>query len=190
MFNKNFEYFTKQQKSALCHSVKSFVKKNFENLNCLTESIGYQEFSDVEELQNFHIQKNNLYEKFLENEQYYLNIGVSRLYFIKEYLDNENFIRELKFYFDECLKYYEYQRKLEPLKQAQKIFAREQRQKAKEFQMSKEAPTKRQLSYYKNLCKKYNKEPIILENASKLDLKNAIKEIKETLEIGNEYKTD
>ena len=111
MLNKNFDYLTKQQKSALCHSVKSFVKKNFGN--------------------------DELMAKFLEDERYYIKVEASRLYFIKEYLDNERFLKELRFYFDECLKYYEYQL-----------------------------------------------EQIPLENASKLDLRNVIREIK------NEYQTD
>lgn len=158
MQNKNFDYLTKQQKSALCHSIKSFVKKNFGT--------------------------NNLLENFLDDEKYYIEIEASRLYFIKDYLEDEKFLKELKFYFDECLRYYEYQQKLEPLKQAQKEFAKEQRKKSREFKMSREVPTKRQLSYYKSLCEKYELEQIPLENTSKLDLRNAIRDIK------NEYQTD
>ena len=166
-----FDYLTKQQKSALCHSVKSFVKKKL-GQDCHSETMGSgSESYDLMFL-------------FLENETYYIEIDASRLYFIKEFLEDEKFLKELKFYFDECLRYYEYQKKLEPIKQAQKEFAKEQRKKAKEFKMSREAPTKRQLSYYKNLCKKYEFEQIDLENASKLDLRNAIRDIK------NEHQAD
>ena len=49
--------------------------------------------------------------------------------------------------------------------------------------MSKEPPTKKQLSYYKSLCKKYNIEKKE-EEFSKLDLKKMIEE------IVNEHKTN
>lgn len=171
MLNKYFDYLTKQQKSALCHSVKYFVKKKLgQDCHSETTESGSESYS--------------LMSLFLENETYYIEMNASRLYFIKEFLEDEKFLKELKFYFDECLRYYEYQQKLEPLKQAQKEFAKEQRKKAREYKMSKEAPTKRQLSYYKSLCKKYELEQIPLENTSKLDLRNAIREIK------NEHQTD
>ncbi|MBR1753735.1 hypothetical protein IJ732_02775 [bacterium] len=158
MLNNLFPYFSKQQKSALCHSIKSFVKKN--------------------------IEKNDLFNLFIEQELYYLEIDSSRLLFIKNYLNDEKFLKELKLYFAQCLRYYDYQKKLEPFKQAQKIVAKEQRKKISEYKMSKEPPTKRQLSYYKSLCKKYEIEMLAAESLSKLDLRNMISEIK------NEHQTD
>ncbi len=46
--------------------------------------------------------------------------------------------------------------------------------------MSKQHPTKAQISYLKSLCKKYSLEfPLNEEEASRLDYKNAISEILE-----------
>lgn len=155
MLNKNnlFVNFTKQQKSSLFHSIKSFVKKNLEHSNIL--------------------------ETFLEQENYYLKIGASRLSFIEEYLEDSTFLKELRLYFEECLRYYNYQKEMSPYKEAQKEYLKKQRRIAKDFKMSKEPPTKKQLAYYKSLCKKYNLECNNTESLSKLDLKNMIKEIKE-----------
>ena len=153
-----FPQFTKQQKSALCHSVKSYVKKNLE--------------------------KSDLVDVFLEDELYYIKMGSSRLYFIEEYLEDSMFLRELRFYFNDCIKYYEYQKSLEPIKQAQKEFAKQQRKKAQEFKMSKEPPTKRQLFYYKSLCKKYGLDKMDTETLSKLELRDLIDGIL------NEYQRD
>jgi hypothetical protein len=150
-----FNYFSKQQKSALCHSIKSYVKKN--------------------------IDKDNLVDLYLEDEEYYIELDSSRVYFIKEYLEDTQFLKDLNSYFYECQKYYEYQKKLEPYKQQQKEFAKEQRKKARDFKRSKEPPTKKQISYYKALCQKYNIELKDLTNLSKLDLINLISGIK------NEY---
>ena len=61
----------------------------------------------------------------------------------------------------------------------QKAIAKEQRKKANEFKMSKEKPTKKQIYYYEQLCKKYNIEKQNTENASRLDMKNRISEILE-----------
>lgn len=160
MFSKNFLFnqFTKQQKSALCHSVKSFVKKNFD--------------------------KPDLLENFIDNEKYYIVINSSRLSFIGEYLEDDSFLKDLKAYFNECIRYYNYQKELEPIKQVQKQIAKEQRKKAQEFKMSKEPPTKKQISFYKSLCKKYDIEQKDIQELSKLDLRNLIREIKD------EHQTD
>ena len=153
-----FNQLTKQQKSSLCHSIKSFVKKNINN--------------------------SDLFQNFIENELYYIEIGASRLQFLKPLFDNEYFLKELNFYINESVKYYEYQKSLEPFKLAQKEFAKTQRKKTQEFKMSKEPPTKRQISFYKALCKKYNIELQDLQTLSKLDLRNLIRDIK------NEHQTD
>jgi len=160
MFNKNaiFNQFTKQQKSALCHSIKTFVKKNLDKSDILT--------------------------CFIENETYYIEINASRLHFMEQYLEDTHFIRDLRMYIDDCVRYYNYQKSLEPFKNVQKELLKEQRKKAQEFKMSKEAPTKRQISYYSSLCKKYNLKPKDLKDLSKLDLRNMIREIKD------EHQTD
>ena len=149
---------SKQQKSSLIRSVKIFVKSNPD--------------------------KQNLFENFIDNETYYFNTGCSRLSFIQEFIEDSTFIKNLKTVFNEAIRYYNYQKELEPIKEAQKEFAKIQRKKAQDYKMSKETPTLKQIKYYKALCKKYNLKQEDLEDKSKLDLKNLI------AEITNEYNTD
>lgn len=59
--------------------------------------------------------------------------------------------------------------------------------------MSKEPPTKKQLSYYKSLCKRYNIErKENTEDLSKLDLRNEIERIinEKTLADTEKYSED
>ena len=154
MLNNNiFSQFSKNQKSALCHSLKIFVKNNPD------------------------LSVDLLLSNFLDNENYYIEMNSSRLSFIKDFLNDSNFIKELKFYLVRCSKYYEHQKSLEPLKQAMKEKEREKRKFLKELKMSKEAPTKRQIYYYKSLCKKLSIEAKNTDDLSKLDLRNLIKEM-------------
>jgi len=140
---------TKSQKSALCNHLRALVKA-------------------------VNVEADNLLQKFLDDEKYYLEINSSRFEFLKEAL----------LYLKECKKHYDYKKAQEPLKQAQKEFDKKKRKFLQEIKMSKEKPTKKQLSYYKSLCKKYNIDKQETEELSKLDLKKMIEE------IVNEYKRD
>lgn len=151
--NKIFFEFTKTQKSAICNFLKNLTKK-------------FPDF-EVEEL----------LQKFLEDEKYYLQMNVSRFEFLKDFIEDENFIYEARLYLKECKKYYEYKKSQLPLIEEQKEFKKKKRKFFQELKMSKELPTKKQLSYYKSLCKKYNMEMGNLEDLSKLELKKAIEEI-------------
>ncbi len=154
-----FSGFTKPQKSALCNHLRALTKAA-------------------------NVEAENLLQKFLEDEKYYLEINASRFEFLKDYIENENFLKETLLYLKECKKYYDYKKSQEPLKQAQKEFDRKKRKFLQEVKMSKENPTKKQLSYYKSLCKKYNIEKKETQKLSKLDLRNLIEEILD------EYKRD
>lgn len=158
--NKIFLEFSKTQKSALCNYIRALVKK----------------------LPDFGLDE--ILNKFLEDEKYYLEIDSSRFEFLKGFLDEEQFISELKLYIKECKKYYDYKKSQAPIIQAQKDFEKKKRKFLQEVKMSKELPTKKQLSYYKSLCKRYNIEKKDTNELSKLDLKNAIEEILD------EHKTD
>lgn len=160
--NRIFLEFTKTQKSALCNFLRAFVKK-------------LHEFS-VEKILN----------KFVEDEKYYLEINSSRLEFLKDFIDDEKFIAETKLYINECKKYYDYKKTQAPLIQAQKEFEKKKRKFLQEVKMSKEAPTQKQLYYYKTLCKRYNinEADKNLNNLSRLNLKNLIDGIL------NEHKTN
>uniref|UniRef100_UPI004028609F hypothetical protein n=1 Tax=Candidatus Stercorousia sp. TaxID=3048886 RepID=UPI004028609F len=142
---------TKTQKSALCNFLRALVKK-------------FPQMS-VEDI----------YDKFVEDERYYLEINNPHFEFLEDYLDNDKFMEESILYLKECRKYYDYKKKQEPIIQAQKEFEKKKREFLKEVKMSKEAPTKKQLYYYDRLCKKYNIEK--KELTSKLDARDEIDKI-------------
>lgn len=155
--SKIFLGFTKTQKSALCSFLRALVKKGVNG----SPTQGVEEILD----------------KFIYDEKYYLEINSSRFEFLKDFLDDENFIKETRLYLQECKKYYDYKKSQAPLIQAQKDFDKQKRKFLQEVKMSKEASTKKQIYYYKTLCKRYNIEMKDTKELSKLDLRNLIDEI-------------
>lgn len=158
--NRIFLELSKTQKSALCNSLRSLVKK-------LPE-----------------LSTDEILGKFIEDEEYYLEINSSRFEFLKDLLNEDKFISQTKLYIKECKKYYDYKKSQEPLMQAQKEFEKEKRKFLQEVKMSKEDPTKKQLYYYEQLCKKYNIDKKDTNELSKKDLRDLIEE------IINEHKRD
>lgn len=156
--NQIYQEMTKTQKSALCNFLRALVKKS-------------PQFS-----------VDDILDKFLEDEKYYLEINNPHFEFLQNYLDDNKFLDETLLYLEECRKYYDYKKKQEPLIQAQKEFEKKKRNFLKEVKMSKETPTKKQLYYYDRLCKKYNIEK--KELTSKLEARNEIESIL------NEYSRD
>ena len=142
---------TKNQKSALCNFLRALVKKSPE------------------------LSVDEIFEKFIDDERYYLEINASRFEFLADIIDDEKFIADTKLFLKECRKYYDYKKKQEPIIQANKEFEKKKRKFLQEVKMSKELPTKKQLYYYEKLCKKYNLEK--KELASKLDARNEIDRI-------------
>lgn len=142
---------TKTQKSALCNFLRALIKKSPQ--------------MSVEDI----------YDKFVEDERYYLEINNPHFEFLEDYLDSDKFMEESILYLKECRKYYDYKKKQEPIIQAQKEFEKKKREFLKEVKMSKEAPTKKQLYYYDRLCKKYNIEK--KELTSKLEARDEIDKI-------------
>lgn len=150
---------SKTQKSALCNYLRALVKK----------------LPDLD--------VDGVLKKFIEDERYYLQIKSSRFEFLAECLNDDKFISDAKLFIKECVKYYDYKKSQAPIIQAQKEYDKKKRKFLQEVKMSKELPTKKQISYYKSLCKRYNGEED-LDGLSKLDLRNKIDEIL------NEHKTD
>lgn len=144
---------TKTQKSALCNFLRALVKKS----------------SDLS--------SNEIFEKFIEDERYYLNINNPHFEFLEDLLEDEQFLSDTNAYIKECCKFYNYKKKQEPIIQAQKEYERKKRAFLREVKMSKELPTKKQLYYYERLCKKYDIEPI--ELTSKLQARDVIDKILE-----------
>ena len=149
---------TKTQKSALCNFLRALVKKSPEM--CMEDIL----------------------DKFIDDEKYYLEINNPHFEFLQNYLDDDKFIEETMLYLRECRKYYDYKKKQEPLIQAQKEYEKKKRAFLREVKMSKEQPTKKQLYYYDRLCKKYNIEK--KELTSKLEARDEIERIL------NEYSRD
>lgn len=158
--NKIFLQLTKTQKSAICNFLRALTKKS--------PNLGVDEVLD----------------KFVEDEKYYLAINSSRFEFLEDFIYDEKFISEAKLYIKECRKYYDYKKSQEPIIQAQKEFEKKKRKFLQEVQMSKEPPTKKQISYYNSLCKRHNLEKADTKECSKLDLRNMIDG------MVNERKTD
>ncbi|MDD3437161.1 MAG: hypothetical protein PHC64_08435, partial [Candidatus Gastranaerophilales bacterium] len=98
-------------------------------------------------------------QKFLDDEKYYLEINSSRFEFLREIIDDEQFISDVELFIKECKKYYDYKKSQAPLIQAQKEFDKKKRNILQEVKMSKEFPTKKQLFYYNNLCERYHIQP-------------------------------
>lgn len=148
-----FLYLTPRQKSMLLNTLKAYCS-NFKNLNS-------------EELTN----------KFLEDEKYYLDIKNPHFEFVKKYLKDDKFYRETVKFFDFCLFELEQKEKMKPYLEKQKELMKVQRKKASEFKMSKQKPTKKQLLYYDKLTKAYRLDKKDVSAATKLDLRDWIKEI-------------
>ena len=151
--NRIYLNFDKTQKSGVCNFLRAIVKQN-PGFSC-------------EEILN----------KFLEDEKYYLEINASRFPFLKDIIDDNDFLKDTEAYIKECIKYYEYKEKQRPIIEANREFEKKKRKFLQEVKMSKEKPTKKQLYYYDKLCKKYSVEKKNPDNLSKLDLRNEIEKI-------------
>ena len=146
-----YQNLTKNQKSALCNYLRALVKKS--------------ECQNIEEI----------WQKFVEDEKYYLELNCSRFEFLSEILYEDWFKYDTIKYLNECKKYYDYKEKQKPIIEANKEYEKKKREFLREIKMSKEPPTKKQLYYYEKLCKKYNLEKKGL--TSKLEAKNEIDKI-------------
>ena len=153
--NSLFLYLTPRQKSQLLGTLKAYFKK-FPKLS--SEETAF---------------------KFLEDEKYYLDINNPHFEFVGDYLDDDNFLKDLKKFFD-FLQYENKQKELmKPYMDKQKELAKIQRKKAQEFKMSKLKPTKKQLFYYDKITKAHHVEKKDVSNASRLDVRNWIMELLE-----------
>ncbi len=148
-----FLYLTPRQKSQILGTLKSYFKK-FSSL-CIDE----------------------LSDKFLEDEKYYIEIGNPHFEFIKDYFDNDEFYKDIKKFFKYCEFEAEQKAKMEPYLQKQKELAKLARKKANDYKMSKLKPTKKQLNYYDKITKAHGIEKKDIQNATRLDLRNWIMEI-------------
>lgn len=142
---------SKTQKSALCNFLRALVKKSPD------------------------LSVDEIMQKFIDDEKYYLEINNSRFEFLEDLLNDKQFLSDTDRYLKECRKYYDYKKSQEPIIRAQKEFEKKKRAFLHEVKMSKEPPTKKQLYYYDKLCKKYSLEK--KELSSKLEARDEIDKI-------------
>ena len=159
--NRIYLDFDKTQKSGICNYIRSLVK------------------------QNMGLSSEEVLDKFVEDEKYYLELNASRFPFLSDYIETEAFLNDTEAYIKECKKYYEYKEKQRPIIEANKEFEKKKRKFLQEVKMSKELPTKKQLYYYDRLCKRYSIEKKGVEDLSKLDLRNEIDRILNEYSIDN-----
>ena len=127
--------------------------------------------------QNLDKSVDDIFEKFIEDEEYYIELSVSKFEFLADVIYEKWFEDDTKLYLKECKKYYEYKKAQAPIIAANKEFEKKKRKFLQEVKMSKDKPTKKQLYYYEKLCKRYNIDGIDVATASRLDLKNEIARI-------------
>ena len=142
---------TKNQKASLCNYLRALVKKS-QNLSA-----------------------DEIWENFVTDEKYYLELECSKFEFLSEKLDDDNFKTDTLKYLIECKKYYDYKEKQRPIIEANKEYEKKKRKFLQEVKMSKTPPTKKQLYYYDRLCKKYNLDKV--ELSSKLEARDIIDKI-------------
>ena len=145
--------FDKTQKSGICNYLRALVKQNLA-LTC-----------------------SEIFDKFIEDEKYYLELGASRFPFLKDIINDEDFIKDTESYIKECKRYYEYKESQRPFIEKQKEFEKQKRKFLQEVKMAKDKPTQKQIYYYDKLCKRYSIEQKNIEELSKLDIKNEIERI-------------
>lgn len=162
--NRIYLNLDKTQKSGICNYIRAIVK------------------------QNANFEANEIFDKFMEDEKYYLELNASRFPFLNDLIDDEKFQNDTKEYIKECIKYYTYKEKQKPIIEAQKAFEKKRRKYLQEVKMSKEAPTKKQIYYYDKLCKRYSIDKKSVEDLSKLDLRDEIERILN--EHSENYKID
>ena len=148
--NSVFLYLTSRQRSQLVSFLRSFVKKH-KNLN-----------------------ENELLNRFIEEENYYNNVGLPHFEFALENFLNDEFLNDVKKFFSYVFWEIEQKEAQKPILEHQKAMQKEARKRANDFKMSKMKPTKKQLWYYQKICKAHNVPQKQLEGATRLDLRNWI----------------
>ena len=151
--NVIFQSLTPRQKSALFSYLKSFVKKH----SNLTK----------EEIKN----------KFIEDETYYFEINNPHFEFLIEAFENDEFLRDIDKYTEYLLFEIKEKEKLAPLNEKQKQMEKEKRKRIRDYKLSKLKPTKKQLYYYEKISKAHNVKMHDTKDATRLDLRNWIMEL-------------
>ena len=149
--NRIFLDLTKNQKADFLSFVKIFTK-NYKA--CDEQSIFYN---------------------LLDELEYYKELGQGKFDYID--VNNEQHLEYIRAYISACKKYFEYKEAQKPLYEAQKRIQKEIKARILDAKQKKEPPTKKQISYYKSLCKRHNETPKDIETLSKYDIKLEIQRL-------------
>lgn len=149
--NSIFLELTKNQKADFLAFVKIFTK-NHTNLDA----------------------QNILY-NLLDELEYYRKLGQGKFEYID--INAEKNIEDIKKYITACKKYFEYKASLKPIYEENKRIQKEIKAKILDAKQKKEPPTKKQISYYKSLCKRHSEPQKSIEELSKYDVKIEIQRI-------------
>lgn len=144
---------TKNQKSDFLSFVKIYVK-NYKD--CDVESIYYNLLDELEYFSGF------------EPPRY-------------DYIDlsNQKHLDDIRKYVEACKKYLDYKASLKPIYEEQKRIQKEIRARILDSKQQKESPTKKQVSYYKSLCKAKGEPVENIDLMSKYDIKIKIQRLVE-----------
>ena len=160
--NSVFLYLTPRQRSQLVSFLRSFAKKHPK------------------------LSKDELLDKFIEEENYYNDVGNVHFEFALENFSNDEFLEDIKKFFEYIFWENKQKEAQKPLIEKQKAIQKEARKRANDFKMSKLKPTKKQLWYYEKVARAHNVAQKPLEGATRLDLRNWIMEIIEPKGKGEE----
>lgn len=160
--NSVFLYLTPRQRSQLVSFLRSFAKKHPK------------------------LSKDELLDKFIEEENYYHDVGNAHFEFALENFSNDEFLEDIKKFFEYIFWENKQKEAQKPLIEKQKAIQKEARKRANDFKMSKLKPTKKQLWYYEKVARAHNVAQKPLEGATRLDLRNWIMEIIEPNGKGEE----
>ncbi len=149
--NRIFLDLTKNQKSDFLSFVKIYTKNYIE---CDEQSIFYNILDEIE---------------------YYHELGQGKFNYID--INEQKHMDDIKLYIKACKKYYEYKASQRPIYEEQKRIQKEIKTHILNEKQKKEPPTKKQISYYKALCKRHNLTPKTPEELSKYDIKIEIQKL-------------
>ncbi len=153
--NSVFLQLSKNQKSALINFLRIYTKKTY-----------HQSVEDI--VQNF-----------IDDELYFIDQNNSNFPWIIDFIQEPIFIKDLK----KMVKYFKFsliqKEKLKPFLDKQKEFFKKKQLFIKENIQKKQKPSIKQINYYKYLCKSKNINIDSLENISKFEMINLIKEARQ-----------
>lgn len=111
----------------------------------------------------------SIYNNLLDEIAFFQEPECGRFSYID--LNSQKHADDIMEYVKACKRYFDYKEAQRPFYEEQKRIQKEIRHKIRDERQKKEPPTKKQISYYKSLCKANNETPQTIEELSKFDIK-------------------